>query len=46
MSSLDLHQLCEDPSIDCKVTPSYLGLSLQHLNLRGCDVPPHTLHRL
>ena len=38
MSSLDLHQLCEDLSFVCKVTPRYLGLRLQHLNLRGCNV--------
>ena len=46
MSSLDLHQLCEDLSFVCKVMPRYLGLRLQHLTLRGCDVTPHTLQRL
>ena len=42
MSSLDLHQLCEDLPFVCKVMPRYLGLRLQHLNLRGHDVTPHT----
>ena len=38
MSSLDLHQLCEDLSFVCKVTPRYSGLRLQHLDLRACTV--------
>ena len=46
MSSLDLHQLCEDLSFVCKVTPRYLGLGLQNLTLRGHDGNPHTLQRL
>ncbi|KAM7225329.1 hypothetical protein CapIbe_023306 [Capra ibex] len=46
MSSLDLDQLCEDLSFVCKVMPRYLGLRLQHLNLRGHSVTPHTLQRL
>ena len=46
MSSLDLHQLCEDLSFVCKVMPRYLGLRLQHLTLRGHNVIPHTLQRL
>ena len=43
MRSLDLHQLCEDLSFVCKVTLRYLGLRLQHLNLRGRNVflPPY-----
>ncbi|CAM9175696.1 unnamed protein product, partial [Rangifer tarandus platyrhynchus] len=46
MCSLDLHQLCEELSFVCKVTPRYLGLGLQHLTLRVHDVSPHTLQRL
>ena len=46
MNSLDLHQLCEDLSFVCKVTPRCLGLRPQHLNLRAHDVTPHTLQRL
>ena len=46
MSSLNLDQLCEDLSFVCKVMPRYLGLRLQHLNLRGHNVTPHTLQRL
>jgi len=46
MNSLDFHQLCEDLSFVCKVTRRYLGLRLQHLNLRGHNVTPHTLQTL
>ena len=46
LSSLDSHQLCEDLSFVCKVTLRYLGLRLQHLNLRGHGVTPYTLQRL
>ena len=46
MCSLELHQLCEELSFVCKVTPRYLGLGLQHLTLRVHDVSPHTLQRL
>ena len=46
MSSLDLHQLCEDLSFVCEVTLRYLGLRLQHLDLREHDVTLHTLQRL
>ena len=46
MSSLDLHQLCEDLSFVCKVTLRYLGLRLQHLTLMGHNMTPHTLQRL
>ena len=45
MNSLDLHQLSENLSFVCKVTPRYLGLRLQCLTLRGHDVTPHTLQR-
>ena len=46
MSSLDLHQLCEDLSFVCNVMPRYLGLRLQHLTLMGHNMTPHTLQRL